>query len=66
MGRLAGTLKVCSVSLFFVPENTHEPVFRVLYSNTESIQRWAQAEAAHWGQLAKECANGVAGTRGRV
>eukprot|EP00850_Spirogloea_muscicola_P000597 SM000002S05677 [mRNA] locus=s2:1500317:1510139:+ [translate_table: standard] len=37
--RVAGHLKVCSASIFFVPRNLHEPIFRLEYCNTSRIER---------------------------
>ena len=39
MRRLAGHLKICSASVFFVPRDVAEPIFRVPYAETMSIDR---------------------------
>ena len=36
--RVAGQLKVCSLSLYFVPRDIQEPVFRVPYKTTTLLE----------------------------
>lgn len=44
--RIAGHLKVCSASLFFVPRNLHEPIFRVPFKSASKLERVAPASEA--------------------
>eukprot|EP00232_Nephroselmis_pyriformis_P008656 CAMPEP_0182883068 /NCGR_PEP_ID=MMETSP0034_2-20130328/18168_1 /TAXON_ID=156128 /ORGANISM="Nephroselmis pyriformis, Strain CCMP717" /LENGTH=360 /DNA_ID=CAMNT_0025016191 /DNA_START=185 /DNA_END=1263 /DNA_ORIENTATION=- len=37
--KVAGHLKICSHSLFFVPRNLHEPIFRVAFKHTTKIEK---------------------------
>lgn len=39
--RVAGDLKVCSASLYFVPRAVHEPIFRLPYRAVRSLERYA-------------------------
>ena len=48
--RLAGHLKLCSASLYFVPRNVEEPILRIPFRATTSIVR-CHIEV----QRAKEC-----------
>lgn len=36
--RVVGSLKVCSCSLFFVPRDVHQPIFRVPFAATSAIE----------------------------
>lgn len=36
--RVAGQLKVCSLSLYFVPRDIQEPIFRVPYKSTTALE----------------------------
>jgi len=36
--RVAGSLKVCSRSLFFVPRDVHQPIFRVPFQDTSAVE----------------------------
>ncbi|XRB05769.1 factor associated with neutral sphingomyelinase activation [Pycnococcus provasolii] len=44
--RIAGHLKVCSASLFFVPRNLHEPIFRMPYKTISKLERTEPASEA--------------------
>ena len=71
MYRLAGYLKVCSLSLYFVPRDAQAPIMRLPFNATTSLQRWAfqpvcggarhfpdtsNPEHAVWGKSPNECA----------
>ncbi|GAB4819113.1 hypothetical protein N2152v2_006159 [Parachlorella kessleri] len=42
--RVAGQLKVCSLSLYFVPRDIQEPVFRVPYKSTTLLEELGDGE----------------------
>lgn len=37
--KIMGQLKICSMSVFFVPWNTNEPIFRIPFAKTTTVER---------------------------
>eukprot|EP00958_Prasinococcus_capsulatus_P020852 scaffold2764_cov399-Prasinococcus_capsulatus_cf.AAC.5 len=42
-GKVQGHLKVCSHSVFFVPRNMHDAVFRIAFEDTLLVEKYSRA-----------------------